>query len=202
MLFLQGFCGDLRPNIEAAPIRGWKQRLREGAHELVTGTPRMEVTQEAWRRWVASLASAVVAISKSAPEIVEEGIGFSTSCADVPMRDIISGKSRLTSMLVRGLRLGRNLDIVGLGAEPLIGWQDKLQASVAHPPGVRIYAGYLGDVFGYLPLPEQVDEGGYEVTYFQPSFGVDGKFRKADMFARVSAAVDSVVRGLEAPMTN
>ena len=37
-------------------------------------------------------------------------------------------------------------------------------------------AGYLGALYGYLPTPRQIGEGGYEVTGFQRLFGLSGNF--------------------------
>jgi hypothetical protein len=39
---------------------------------------------------------------------------------------------------------------------------------------LRLYAGYLGALYGYLPTPDQIREGGYEVTGFQSLFGLSG----------------------------
>ncbi len=55
---------------------------------------------------------------------------------------------------------------------------------------IRLYAGYLGALFGYLPTAAQIPEGGYEVEGFQPLFGLSGHF-EAD---RIGAAVVGCVR--------
>jgi hypothetical protein len=53
---------------------------------------------------------------------------------------------------------GRALEILGFGAEPTIGWQQRFAEALGEPEGIRLFSGYCGDVFGYLPVPEQLEE--------------------------------------------
>ncbi len=202
VLFIQGFCGDVRPNIETRSDLSRRERLVSRARELIAGTPMMQVVPAAWQRWVGSLADQVVRIAASPPEFTDDGTGFASTCADLPLQEVFVGQLRVATMLVRGFRLGRLLEIVALGAEPSSGWQQRLQQAVGQPTGIRLYAGYCGDVFGYLPLPEQIREGGYEVVTFQPAFRMRGRFRKATLLERVSSAVKSVSAGLRAGSTS
>ena len=65
-----------------------------------------------------------------------------------------------------------------LSAEPTLAWQRILDdAAPRAAQAIRLYTGYLGDVFGYLPTAKQVREGGYEVNGFQSLFGTIGPFR-------------------------
>ena len=75
------------------------------------------------------------------------------------------------------MRLGRALELVALSAEVTVEWQSILENALPVGEGrVRLYAGYLGALYGYLPTPRQIGEGGYEVTGFQRLFGLSGNF--------------------------
>jgi hypothetical protein len=63
----------------------------------------------------------------------------------------------------------------------------------ARDGGLRLYAGYLGALYGYLPTAEQVREGGYEVLGFQPLFGLSGHF---DADKVIMTVVDCVKRAI------
>jgi hypothetical protein len=198
VLFIQGFCGDVRPNIEPRSDFSTLEKFVASARELISGTPSMQVTREAWHKWVRSLADGVVRIAASPPQLTDENMSFTSACADLPLRELFLGQLRVDTMLVRGLRIGRLLEIVALGAEPSAGWQQRLQQALSQPAGIRLFAAYCGDVFGYLPLPEQVREGGYEVVNFQPAFRMRGRFLEAKLLERVSAAVRTASAGLQA----
>jgi hypothetical protein len=59
---------------------------------------------------------------------------------------------------------------------------------------LRLYAGYLGALYGYLPTPDQIRSGGYEVTGFQQLFGLSGAF---DAERIVPTVVDCVKRAID-----
>jgi hypothetical protein len=202
VLFLQGFSGDIRPKIPPRPAQSLPQALLGSARELLTGSPPMAISVESWRAWVQQLTEQILRIAAQPAQIRAAGIDFASGCSRVPLRELFDGTSRLDSMLVRGLRLGQVLELVALGAEPTIGWQQRLTESIGRGPGVRVYAGYCGDVFGYLPLPEQVDEGGYEVCGFQRSFGMRGRFRAAALLPAIEAAVREILTALHAQRTD
>ncbi len=196
VLFIQGFCGDVRPNIEPARIQGLRQRIMSRARGLIAGTPAMQSTEQAWQTWVDSLADQVARIAASPPDLIDQSAELITAHAEVLLRKIFEGRLRLQTMAVRGLRLGRQLEILAFGAEPSAGWQQQLRGTIGLPGAIRLYAGYCGDVFGYLPLPTQVAEGGYEVDHFQKAFGMRGHFRSEPLKRYVLAAVRSVASAL------
>jgi hypothetical protein len=196
VLFLQGFCGDVRPNIESTENVHWRQMLFGFARDWIAGTPILRPTADSWRRWVDSLASEILRIAAAPPQLSDENMGLASTCADVPVCALFSGKSRIDTMLARGLRIGRAIEILAFGAEPSAGWQRRLEKYVGQSAGIRLYAGYSGDVIGYLPLPEQVEEGGYEVDHFQSALGMNGEFRKAELFDCMAAAVRSILNAL------
>ena len=79
-------------------------------------------------------------------------------------------------------------------------WNGKriLDEAVPIPSGrIRLYAGYLGALFGYLPTAAQIPEGGYEVEGFQPLFGLSGRFEPGSIGAAVSGCVRGAFEDLE-----
>lgn len=96
------------------------------------------------------------------------------------------------------VRLGEELEIVALSAEPSVEWQRIFDQTFPVPPGrIRLYAGYLGALFGYLPTTSQIPEGGYEVAGFQPFFGLSGGFNSVRIGAAVTGCVDRAFEDLE-----
>ena len=94
-------------------------------------------------------------------------------------------------LAAQAVRIGEDLEIVALSAEPSVEWQRTLDEAVPVAAGrIRLYAGYLGALFGYLPTAAQIPQGGYEVEGFQPLFGLSGHF-KPD---RISPAITGCVR--------
>ena len=83
----------------------------------------------------------------------------------------LSGASK--KLAIRRIEFG-NLAIVGLSAEAVVDYLDKVQSIV--DPKVAIPVGCIDDTYGYLPTEAMVPDGGYEVDGFQQFFGLDGKF--------------------------
>jgi hypothetical protein len=101
-------------------------------------------------------------------------------------------------LTARVVRLGVELEIVALSAEPSVEWQHILDQAVPNPPArIRLYAGYLGALFGYLPTAAQITEGGYEVEGFQPFFGLSGHFDCRRIGAAVTGCVKDAFEDLE-----
>ena len=62
---------------------------------------------------------------------------------------------------------------------------------------LRLYTGYLGAAFGYLPTAKQVTEGGYEVNGFQSLFGLSGRFEPGRIEPAVCECLKSALDELE-----
>ena len=202
VLFLQGFCGDLRPNIAPRKTSSWLQAFRSKAARLVTGTPWLEITREAGDRWAAGLAHRVAEIAGGPPARVDEMPCFQSELDTLLIESYFDGFANKTALQVRGLRLGRIVEILGLGAEPSTGWRRRLDIALGGAEGIRIYAGYCGDVVGYLPLPEQVREGGYEVVGSQQLFGMRGSYRPTALANVIPETVGSVAKALRSTQPN
>jgi len=189
VLFAQGFCGDIRPNFGAAKRGSLIAAAKDFLREAVTGSRLAVTSAPDWREWVTSMGDGVDALARMAPVVAAKELSVASASEHLQLQSIFEGDINKREIRISALTLGRELEIVGLGAEPTIGWQQKLSAGLNGPAKVRLFAGYCGDVFGYLPLAEQIHEGGYEVSGFQPSFGLKGRFRKDVMEKAVTTAV-------------
>jgi hypothetical protein len=98
-------------------------------------------------------------------------------------------------LAVRIVRLGDSIELVALSAEATVEWQSILDQEIPVQNGrIRLYAGYLGALFGYLPTAVQIRQGGYEVEGFQPLFGLSGQF---DSESIIPAVVGGVQRAFD-----
>src|SRR6202012_2304928 len=104
-------------------------------------------------------------------------VTLATGSASVPLGEFFRGSAPDKPLAVQIVRLGAAVELVALSAEATVEWRDIIDREIPIRNGrIRLYAGYLGALFGYLPTAEQVAEGGYEVEGFQPLFGLSGKF--------------------------
>lgn len=158
VVFLQGFCGDLRPRTAAKP-----PRLGELAMTVLRGPSFRPFESEEWRVWSDGLSRcALNALESARPQ------AFSPSAAAVrkaPLSDLLVGAPASRSIVLQRLDLLGLRTLVTLSAEPLIEL-----AELAGGPDVLL-VGYSRDVFGYWPRTRQLAEGGYEVNRFKRPFG-------------------------------
>jgi hypothetical protein len=190
-IFVQGFCGDIRPNIKVSRRLGWLDRARRTLRMIVSGPSFAAPSAEDWMRWSKDLASRVRDIAGSSPSKVFSPKSLRTGSARIPLSDFFTGSAPDKLLTAQVVRIGEEFEIVALSAEACVGWQRNLDEAVPIPSGrIRLYVGYLGALFGYLPTAAQVAEGGYEVDGFQPLFGLSGHF-EAD---RIKPAVVGCVR--------
>jgi hypothetical protein len=192
-VFAQGFCGDIRPNITPAPRKlGLKNRLIRMMRIAASGNLFPDVTAADWARWSQGLAAAVGDIVKAPPIATLSPKDLACGSASIPIDRFFTGSAPDKMLTTRILQLGDAIEIVALSAEVTVPWQQILDAVVPRAPGrLRLYAGYLGAVFGYLPTAAQVAEGGYEVEGFQPLFGLSGHFEPDRIEPAVAGCVKS-----------
>jgi hypothetical protein len=198
-LFIQGFCGNIRPNIKASPQ---KTSLRERFQKLIRvvafGNLFPTLSVEDWRRWSKSLVAAVHDIARSAPAKTLSPASLRAGSAQIPLGDFFTGLTPDRMLAAKVVRIGDELEIVALSAEPSVEWQQLFDQAAPPPPGrIRLYAGYLGALFGYLPTAAQVLEGGYEVEGFQRFFSLSGHFNSERIEPAVTGCVKTALEMLE-----
>jgi hypothetical protein len=197
-VFAQGFCGDIRPNIPSSRNIGWRQRLRRIIRTIVSGPLFGSPSAEDWMRWSQSLAAGLCDIAQGSPARTFSPASLRTGSAAIPLGDFFSGSAPDKMLAAQAVRIGEELEIVALSAEATVEWERILDEAAPVPSGrIRLYAGYLGALFGYLPTAAQVPEGGYEVDGFQPLFGLSGTFESGQIGAAVAGCVNKALEDLE-----
>jgi hypothetical protein len=73
ILYLQGFCGDIRPNLEQRPPRTLQERLRNFVH-AVAGVYEMGASEQSWKAWASSFDAGITDIAATTPDIVEQPV--------------------------------------------------------------------------------------------------------------------------------
>jgi hypothetical protein len=198
-LFAPGFCGDITPRLVPSEQRQTLGERFAGLRRMIiAGYMVPTVTSAdavAWRESLAARLGAIIA--EGAAKTLRPGDLRSGSSA-IPLAAFFTGTAPNKQLSVQILRLGDELEVVALSAEPTVEWQRILDEACPHTSqSIRLYTGYLGDVFGYLPTARQVTEGGYEVNGFQSLFGMSGRFDSNRMVAAVTGCVRSAIDDLE-----
>jgi hypothetical protein len=153
---------------------------------------------EDWMRWSKDLAAGVRDIAQGSAVGTFSPASLQTGSARIPLDDFFTGSTPDKPLVVQVVRIGDELEIVALSAEACVEWERILDEAVPIPPGrIRLYAGYLGALFGYLPTAAQVPEGGYEVVGFQPLFGLSGRFEPGRIGPAVTGCVTSAFADLD-----
>lgn len=193
--FALGFCGDIRPDIPISKPAGMHKRLRRMVRTLVSGPAFASPSSEDWTRWSQSLATKLYDIVKAGPARRLWPAELQTGSAQIPLSDFFEGSAPDKPLVIQIIRLGDALEIVAMSAEPCVGWERILDEAAPLPAGrIRLYSGYLGALFGYLPTTAQIPEGGYEVEAFQPLFGLSGHFESEKIGP---AVIDCAIRAFE-----
>lgn len=197
-IFVQGFCGDIRPYIEVSQKPGWRERLLRSLRTVVSGPMFNDPAVEDWERWSQSLAAGVCDIAQGHPIRTLSPKSLQTGSAGIPLGDFFRGTTPAKMLAAQIVRIGDEFEIVALSAEASVEWGRILDEAVPVPSGrVRLYAGYLGALFGYLPTAAQVPEGGYEVEGFQSLFGLSGRFEPDRIGPAVVGCVKNAFEDLE-----
>jgi hypothetical protein len=198
-VFAQGFCGDIRPNIRTAARRsGWRERLHRMVRLMVSGPAFVPPSTEEWARWSQGMAAGVCDIAQGKPAKTFSPASLQTGSARIPLSDFFTGSTPDKMLAAQAVRIGEGLEIVALSAEPSVEWQRALDQAVPVPSGcIRLYAGYLGALFGYLPTAAQIPQGGYEVDGFQPLFALSGHFKPGSIGPTIAGCVTDAFEDLE-----
>jgi hypothetical protein len=198
-LFAPGFCGDVTPRlVPSAQRQTVRERFSKLRRMVIAGYMVPTVTSADSVAWRESLVARFDAITAGGPSQTLQPQRLRTGSSVIPLGAFFTGTTPDKRLTVQILRLGEELEIFALSAEPTVEWQAILDDAVpGSPQAIRLYTGYLGDVFGYLPTARQVTEGGYEVNGFQSLFGMSGRFDSNRILAAVTGGVRSAIENLE-----
>jgi len=167
ILFLQGFCGDVRPPfLGASGIKGVARRILFGPQFRI---PRLQE----WELWSAGLASAVEAAAESpsrklrlrAPQFRR---------VEMAEQEFAVGGDGDKSLFWHVIDCGA-FKIVGINAEPVVEYRRLLERYVDQAPVLSV--GCLDQTHCYLPVDRMVAEGGYEVDGFRRLLSFNARFR-------------------------
>jgi hypothetical protein len=203
-VFAQGFCGDIRPNIRSSRRQvGLRERVRRVARTVISGPSFRAVDAEDWKRWSASLAGHVLNISRNEPHNVISPTNLGTGVSHIPVSDFFSGSAPDKPLAVHVIRFGDDLELVALSAEMTVDWKGVIERAIPTKGNqIRLYVGYLGALFGYMPTASQITEGGYEVEGFQTLFGLSGKFKADRIEITVTDGVKRAFKNSSAPISS
>jgi hypothetical protein len=197
-VFAQGFCGNIRPSMAISPKAiGWRQRLGKIIRKIASGPTFATPSSEDWVRWSQSLAANVCDIARRSPAGTSSPASLQSGSAAIPLSAFFEGSAPEKMLTAQVVRLGGALEIVALSAEANVEWERILDDAVPIASGIRLYAGYLGALYGYLPTAPQVPEGGYEVEGFQRLFGLSGRFKSGQIGPAITGCVKSAFEDLD-----
>jgi hypothetical protein len=168
ILFLQGFCGDVRPNLIDNG-----QGAKSGIKKILYGTTFGHVHMQHWQNWADRLAKKVVGISDLAMDSKPiEPEAMKPWRKVLPLSELQDIAHPERPLVIQGCTLASGLDLVCLGCEPVSGLARHFQTQ-----GRRTLAiGYADHIFGYLPTESQFAEGGYEAEGFRRNFSLSGSY--------------------------
>lgn len=178
VLFWQGFSGNINPYraVQSATTGD------DGRSKFVSPT----LSQ--WNVWTDSLAESV----RQVVSTPGKPLGGPVTCdmRSMEVRELgLRSEKRLT---YRKISFGGDLALCGLSAEVAVEYVTRLQELF---PLVKVVpVGCIDEVFGYLPVDEMIDRGGYEVRGFLRRFGLKGTYRRdlsAIVERRLFAAPDA-----------
>lgn len=175
VIFLQGFCGDLRPpSIGMWPWRGtWRSRLLTFAAIALNGPAFVGFTEQKYAKWVDSIAKSAMKALDQAAQTNPLATKLLIRRTSIPLSALgISGET--DQVTFHSFDLDENLRVVGISAEVCWEYAALIKSALG---GKKIWpVGYIDNVYGYLPTQAMLVEGGYEVKGFMKLFGIKGEF--------------------------
>lgn len=167
VLFLPGFCGDIRPNFTA--IGDLQGRLRF-LHRAACIPRFRRPTQEDQIALADNVVGGLVAaLERSSPITSDAPPALRETNLTLPGVQ----SCHTDGIPVRFAQLG-GMSLLTIGAEVCAGHRKLLEQLL---PSGALMTGCAGHVFGYLPTDAQLPEGGYEVSGHRKGFGLRGQHR-------------------------
>lgn len=185
VIFLQGFCGDVRP---AVGVR--KPTWRE-AMSGFPGPVFASITDAEYQAWNTKVADAALqtVVSEVGPALGgTEEITFDS--IEIPVGDLMRGDASGMHLSLGLLQIGSVLSLSFASAEVLSGFEDLVRDILGRD---CIPVGYWKDNFGYLPTDDDINRQGYEVDGFRWAFSLQGRYRGG-----VNETIASALKSLKA----
>lgn len=181
VIFLQGYAGDINPNITIThhSRRNKSLSVRSWINKKINSHLFVSPSLKEWEQWVNGLANAVIAAEKDAIKLDIDslkGIRMTTSTEKLGLKTSVDFSIHI-------IKIGKVL-IVGISAEPVNDYVPLIEG--LFPEYFIIPVGYIDHVYGYLPSTRMLKEHGYEVDGFKPYFNIEGDF---------SENIDKIIAG-------
>lgn len=165
IVYLPGFCGDIRPDISTYFSLNKARVLMPFARLFANNT------EQKYRAFAINTAEAAVRAGSRLEKVHVNDV-IVLSSVDIPLREMFEGECPDLFKAHR-LRSG-DIDLLLVEAEVCSGYEDLLKPFVSKN---TIFSGLTGEVYGYLPTDQQIAEGGYEADRFIDSFPLRGKYK-------------------------
>jgi len=171
VIFLQGYAGDVRPNIttthhsrqkKSLSFRNW---IRKKLNTPLFDSPSLKE----WEQWANELANSVMAAEKDAIKLDIDslkGVRITTLTEKLGLKTAVD-------FSIHVIKMGKIL-ILGISAEPVNDYVSLIEG--LFPGNLIIPVGYIDHVYGYLPSTRMLKEHGYEVDGFKTYFNIEGQF--------------------------
>ena len=135
-IFIQGFCGDIRPNMETSPQAALARACWPVSSATIVSGPMFASTSaEDWMRWSSNLAAGVADIARRGPVKNISPAGPVIGSARIPLEAFFAGSTPDKMLEAQIVRLGEELEIVALSAEPSVEWQGIFDQAFPVAPG-------------------------------------------------------------------
>ena len=185
VVFLQGFCGDVRASLQGPrTLAGMLRTVISGPHFRTPTMPQ-------WEAWAGTLAAQISAVADAAAATPSQPFAaatLSSRMVGVPLDRIVDQPQPGRTLEARLVDLAGPGQLFMISAEPSAALAQYVRAG-----DTEIWpVGYLADVFGYLATDAQVAEGGYKADRFRYSCGIDGRMKGTN---------EAVLRDLMAQIT-
>lgn len=171
VLFFIGFAGNIKPDVTPVTHTRFKDRINY-FFQLGPKYTRFPSTSH-YLDWIGLLGEEVKSVLKSSTATPVTKL--TATQYKLPLNEII-GADSTHSIDFRKLSFAENIQFVGVSAEVLAEYKDIVTAAFNNYPTVNI--GCLAGTRIYLPADKNIEEGGYEVKWFQHRFGITGDFKE------------------------
>ena len=172
VLFLQGFCGDLRPDFRDLR-KTWKARLKRA----IMGETFQRPGEKRWHNWCDALSTSTLAAITSAIQCASTP-SLLVQSTTVPLNDLhcdlrpCPDWDQHGSLRIARIKLAGVLNLVTFNCEPSQEYVDLIPQTDEPVWAV----GYTDHIFGYLPTDIQRSSGGYETDGFRQNFSLRGTY--------------------------
>lgn len=170
VIFLQGFAGNLKPDVTPVTRTRWRDKLGY-ILQLAAWFVRFQNIEQ-YKNWTLKLSKETEqALTNKRPVVSNK---LSSAATTIPLNEIIGAVAE-RSINIKKLQLSDELTFIGLSEEIFAEYRNLIEKEIATTNLISV--GYLAGTNIYLPTDKNVKEGGYEIERFGRLFGIEGTFK-------------------------